>query len=1204
MPAFSGYTRCGTGYRTVRRSARRPKAGSPDRRAPRMQCVAALLELRGHHLLSASLRVVVLPVGRLHGRLVGRVEVEEVRRPVQLVVELLGVCELELVLHVGRVAHAHEVVVPHVVLGHHEEAEELVGEQHLHALVVRGQVAVRVGARVAVLPPPLVAGGRELVGGEGDGAGREGARDDDGALAVPRLVLGHGARVRRHVDGRELRQLVGLRVHPAERLHALEVLVLGQHGGRVHHLVRAPLRHHDHAAHLLDLRVVGRRDAVEVARDLRAQVGDGDELLQQVLGQDVGVALLRAVVGGDVDVRGAQVQVGGGDGADAPVGLGGVGLLLVLRGRGDDELLAVHVGGLGGDGVELRRLARALLDLGHLLPLHRGRRDLHAEDDVADLGLRERGNVDVVLLAVVAQDEVLELHLDRDPLLVAQRGPHVVRLRRRVAVGAEHELAPLLVDVEGAQDEQQPREGRVRRDGLEPVVVDVEEDHLRLGGLEDQVAELLDLEARLEGQLQLGALDDDVGEVEQVHLERVEHALARHDDLLGLLLDGQRADERGHLLGGLPLGELPQPLLARPDGGVDDLEEELAGARVEDEDGAVDGLGRQVALEGLVDGDAVDVGVIDEPDDLVGEELAVVLRREVGLRRLGRVELQPLADALAQHVERRVGLEDLGHGLRHERLHARDVVAVGRVQVVREVEPDHEAGGRGVDGHVVRRVVEELGARVPLDVVAVVVAPAQLHVEPVLGRRAAVVRVLGLGEQRGLGDLPLVRGEEQNVGAARVHLVRLARVDGLLLHGLDLERVELLVENLAEVHHDGLVHLLPQVRAEDLDERDLERRDLAVHEDARQVELHLEAHVDVGAVDRGRPPEREAPVGDLVEAGALRVGELLVLHALLEARGLLPEQALPRGEVGALEEGVLEDALDAAERLDHVGAVVVEVPQLAVVPLVRPPEGVLPHDLELLELRAHAPALVVGQRVPVLLEEGVDARDAAVPAVLEVLERQPPVLRVGLLPLERVLGPDALRVDELALPRLDVPEEVGDHLVLLVAHAAAEVRDARVGLLGEAQVGLRDENVAHREHAEAADLLGRVEDHGREARGHLGVEADLDARLDLVLALDEQVEQLLRRDGGLAEVGHHADERRVPLVDDLGEGRAARRHEHLPHAVLELAQRDVVDAQEGLRRALLGALVLQVPHAVLGDELLRQHADLGQDAHLARARVR
>ena len=39
--------------------------------------------------------------------------------------------------------------------------------------------------------------------------------------------------------------------------------------------------------------------------------------------------------------------------------------------------------------------------------------------------------------------------------------------------------------------------------------------------------------------------------------------------------------------------------------------------------------------------------------------------------------------------------------------------------------------------------------------------------------------------------------------------------------------------------------LLPQVRAEDLDQRDLQRRDLPVHEDARQVELHLEACVSM-----------------------------------------------------------------------------------------------------------------------------------------------------------------------------------------------------------------------------------------------------------------------------------------------------------------------------------------------------------------------
>ena len=38
---------------------------------------------------------------------------------------------------------------------------------------------------------------------------------------------------------------------------------------------------------------------------------------------------------------------------------------------------------------------------------------------------------------------------------------------------------------------------------------------------------------------------------------------------------------------------------------------------------------------------------------------------------------------------------------------------------------------------------------------------------------------------------------------------------------------------------------------------------------------------------------------------------------------------------------MFQDALHAAQRLDHVRAVVVQVPKFAVVPLVRPPERVL-----------------------------------------------------------------------------------------------------------------------------------------------------------------------------------------------------------------------------------------------------------------------
>ena len=66
-----------------------------------------------------------------------------------------------------------------------------------------------------------------------------------------------------------------------------------------------------------------------------------------------------------------------------------------------------------------------------------------------------------------------------------------------------------------------------------------------------------------------------------------------------------------------------------------------------------------------------------------------------------------------------------------------------------------------------------------------------------------------------------------------------------------------------------------------------------------------------------------------------------MLPILWHGRENLPEESLPGGEVGALEEGVFQDALHPSEGLDHVRAVVVQVPQLAVVALVSPPERVL-----------------------------------------------------------------------------------------------------------------------------------------------------------------------------------------------------------------------------------------------------------------------
>ena len=104
--------------------------------------------------------------------------------------------------------------------------------------------------------------------------------------------------------------------------------------------------------------------------------------------------------------------------------------------------------------------------------------------------------------------------------------------------------------------------------------------------------------------------------------------------------------------------------------------------------------------------------------------------------------------------------------------------------------------------------------------------------------------------------------------------------------------------------------------------------------------------------------------------------------------------------------------------------------------------------LVLFEVSPDPPPLVVGQSVPVLLEESIDAWNSPVPGVFQILQRQSPVLSKGLLSFESVLRPHTLRVNELTFPRLDVAVEVGDELVFLVAHSRSEMCDLSLGLLG------------------------------------------------------------------------------------------------------------------------------------------------------------
>ena len=121
-----------------------------------------------------------------------------------------------------------------------------------------------------------------------------------------------------------------------------------------------------------------------------------------------------------------------------------------------------------------------------------------------------------------------------------------------------------------------------------------------MGRPQNQITELLHLHTRLEWKLEFAALDDNIGEVEEMDFQWIQHALSSDDNLLRLLFHWKGSNESSNLFGRLPFGELSETLLTSPNARVDDLEEELPRPRVEDEDGTVDGLGRQITLERLV----------------------------------------------------------------------------------------------------------------------------------------------------------------------------------------------------------------------------------------------------------------------------------------------------------------------------------------------------------------------------------------------------------------------------------------------------------------------------------------------------------------------------------------------------------------------------------------------------------------------------
>lgn len=84
--------------------------------------------------------------------------------------------------------------------------------------------------------------------------------------------------------------------------------------------------------------------------------------------------------------------------------------------------------------------------------------------------------------------------------------------------------------------------------------------------------------------------------------------------------------------------------------------------------------------------------------------------------------------------------------------------------------------------------------------------------------------------------------------------------------------------HLTEIHDNALMYFLPQMGPEDLNKGDLQSWNLAMHEYAGQIELHLKSNINVSPVNCRRPPQSKTTVRNLVQTRSLSVGQLLVLH--------------------------------------------------------------------------------------------------------------------------------------------------------------------------------------------------------------------------------------------------------------------------------------------------------------------------------------
>lgn len=167
-----------------------------------------------------------------------------------------------------------------------------------------------------------------------------------------------------------------------------------------------------------------------------------------------------------------------------------------------------------------------------------------------------------------------------------------------------------------------------------------------------------------------------------------------------------------------------------------------------------------------------------------------------------------------------------------------------------------------------------------------------------------------------------------------------------------------------------------------------------------------------------------------------------------------------------------------------------------------------------------------------------------------------------------------------------------------MGHANAEMTHPGISLLGNSQITLWNQNVTHGEHSKTAKLFGSVENDWRESTWHFRVETHLDSRLNLVFALDQQIEKLLRVYHSLSIVGHQPDQSRVPLIAHLRKSGRPACHQNLPHPILESLHSLVVNANKSRSSYFFGVFILKFPDAIFLGEFVLTYATFRQNAHL------